>query len=168
MTRAELEAMVPVRANADGKLLFVCLRDIPFPYRAEFAADSWGSTRPIVGRRLNCHYVWDWHKWLSFRFDVRGYVPLFKDCPVRAEDVRDAALDEADRQYLLSRLRAFSEGTVTYRTLMDSLEIASAEALFLLMAGAQLPMPELSEEERLEMHANFDLVLSKTRKEKEA
>lgn len=66
MTREQLEQSVPTHTFAG--ISYVRLSDIPEPYQTEFANDSYGSTCPLIDNEGECHYTWDWLKWLGFRF----------------------------------------------------------------------------------------------------
>lgn len=72
----ELEYVVPIHK---GELTsYVRIIDIPNPWRSEFVADSVGSTCPVIPGEGQCHYPWDWQKWLSFRLKS-GYQPRFDE-----------------------------------------------------------------------------------------
>lgn len=58
------------------------------------------------------------------------------------------------------KLLNFSLGKVTYRSLIRELNIDSDEDLFLMMCGAGLPMPSLSEEETQKMLEHIGRALS--------
>jgi hypothetical protein len=98
--REILEA-VPVR---DGRIY---LRDIPQPYRSQFAADSAGSTYGIDtladGRVVAAFYSNDYRKWVSCRVRTAEWQPLFPSMPF--QDLTDEALDEEEAA-LAARLRA--------------------------------------------------------------
>ncbi|MDC6237024.1 hypothetical protein PP724_22940 [Ralstonia solanacearum] len=92
MTREELKGLVPVHKSPTGGH-YVRLRDIPNPWRSEFANDSLGSTQPVIAGEAECHFVGDWVKWLSFRFEP-DYKMLYDGVVFR--EISDAELD-ADR-----------------------------------------------------------------------
>jgi hypothetical protein len=98
--REILEA-VPVRAGS------IYLRDIPQPYRSQFAADSAGSTHGIEtlpdGRVVAAFYSYDFTKWIGFRVRTAEWQPLFPSLPF--QDLTDEALDEEEAA-LAARLRA--------------------------------------------------------------
>lgn len=57
------------------------------------------------------------------------------------------------------KLLNFSLGRITFRRVMSELNIDSDEQLFLLMCGAGLPMPTLSDEETSKMSETLEKVL---------
>lgn len=85
----------------------IYLRDIPQPYRSQFAADSAGSTHGIEtlpdGRVVAAFYSYDFKKWISFRSRTAEWQPLFPSMPF--EDLTDEALDREEAA-LAARLRA--------------------------------------------------------------
>ncbi|MFX1689863.1 hypothetical protein PWR05_35980 [Paraburkholderia sp. A2RI-6] len=88
--REELQALVPVRKGLTEH--YVRLRDIPNPWRSEFANDSIGATLPAISGEAECHFVGDWVKWLSLRF-APDYRPLYDGVLYR--EISDAELDQA-------------------------------------------------------------------------
>ncbi|MGC0110656.1 hypothetical protein [Ralstonia pseudosolanacearum] len=91
MTRDELTVLVPVHESPTGGR-YVRLRDIPNPWRSEFDYDSLGATLPAIAGEAECHWVGDWVKWPSFRFEP-DYTPRYDDLVYR--EISDAELDEA-------------------------------------------------------------------------
>ena len=66
MTKDELIEKVKVYRYMD--MPYIRIIDIPNPYRSEFVSDSYGSTCPLIPEEGECHYSWDWEKWLRIRF----------------------------------------------------------------------------------------------------
>lgn len=57
------------------------------------------------------------------------------------------------------KLLDFSLGRITFRQVMLEMNILSDEKLFLMMCGAELPMPTLSDEDTAEMSNNMERIL---------
>lgn len=70
MQREELIELVPIRSR-EGRPHRVALRDIPEPWRTQFAAALRGSACPIDDALGPCAFAWDWMGWV--KGDWRGY-----------------------------------------------------------------------------------------------
>lgn len=68
-TLDQLMQSVPVyNVDATGVLQYVRLKDIPNPYRSEFAADLYDVRVPYVAGQGPCQYAHRWWQWLDRRF----------------------------------------------------------------------------------------------------
>lgn len=67
---------------------------------------------------------------------------------------------EASQNQNYQTLLDFSLGRITDLDVMDTLDLDSEEALFLLMTKSHLPMPRLSEEKTLQMVGQLDELLN--------
>lgn len=87
LSKQELLSSVPI-IEKDG-LLIVRLKDIPNPYRSEFASDLYGSCRPIFEDETWSFYAHDWDVWLRNRFK-KDYSVLY---PSQYKLLTDADVD---------------------------------------------------------------------------
>lgn len=87
MTHAELQALVPVLKNASDR--YIRLRDVPNPYRSEFASDCIDASCMDVPGEGPSYLVGDWALWLSSRFQS-DYAPRYGGVLYR--EITDAEL----------------------------------------------------------------------------
>ncbi|MFM0140590.1 hypothetical protein [Caballeronia grimmiae] len=92
MTREEMMLLVPVVKGADAH--YVRVRDIPNPWRSEFANDSIDAEQPTMPGEAACYFVGDWIKWLALRFEPE-YKLLYDG--VLYYEITDAELDDEAR-----------------------------------------------------------------------
>lgn len=78
-SQEQLTNMVNIHECPNSQITYIRLADIPNPYRSQFAADSYGSTNPLIENEGPCAYSWDWLKWLRIRFRSDEYKPRFKE-----------------------------------------------------------------------------------------
>ena len=73
----------------------VYLKDIPEPYRTQFAHDNQRSAmaiRFVNGRPEPSAYAWDWRNWLEYRCRAPEWTPRISTGAVKTMD--EAALEE--------------------------------------------------------------------------
>ena len=66
MNRDELIRSVPVY-EYQGLRFFICVADIPDPWRAQFLKALFSSQCPAFEGEGDLAYVWDWERWVYGR-----------------------------------------------------------------------------------------------------
>jgi hypothetical protein len=79
INKDQLLGMVKIHECPKSQISYIRLIEIPNPYRSQFAADSYGSTNPLIENEGPCSYSWDWLKWVDIRFRYTEYKPRFPE-----------------------------------------------------------------------------------------